>query len=64
MNLVAGRDGVVEELLKYLVVLDGYVLGVVVVVVVVLVVEMFTVGAFVGGVFLMLSFRPKKLEKS
>lgn len=62
MNLVAGRDEVVEELLKYLVVLDGNVLGVVVVVVVEM--EVITVGAFVGGVFLMLSLRPKKLEKS
>lgn len=59
MNLVVGRDGVVEELLKYLVVLDGNVLGVGTVVV-----ELTTAGAFVGGVFLMLSFRPKKLEKS
>lgn len=58
MNLVVERDGVAEELLEYLVVLDGKVLDVVVVV------EVITVGAFVGGVFLILSFRPKKFEKS
>lgn len=55
MNLVVEREGVVGELLKNLVVLEGTALGVVVAA---------GVGACVGGVFLMLSFLPKKLEKS
>lgn len=55
VNLAVGREGVVDELLKNLVVLEGTVLGVVVAA---------GVGACVGAVFRMLSFRPKKLEKS
>lgn len=55
MNLVVGRDDVVVELLKYLVVLEGTVLGVVVVV---------GVGVCVGAVFFTLSFRLNKFEKS
>lgn len=54
-NLVVERDGVVEELLKNLVVLDWMVLGVVVDA---------GVGVCAGGVFLMLSFLPKRFEKS